>query len=126
MTQLYICDGGWDQPNGQNDPTHSFREVDIFAFIPSIWEEESFSLSLRKNLETSEWELYSWHRADDDSTKKVVAHTTDFKLILKQATDLWHYYWDPIYAPISDFTLKPCEHKYNHKDILCDADWELD
>lgn len=125
MTKLHICESAFDHPD--KNAMYSFTEVDVFGYIPNGYyqkhnkkasEEPSFSMSVRKNLVNNEYELFAWHRADDESTKKVLFSNKSLKKVLKEATDKWHYYWDFDETNISDFELLACEHKYPHIDSL--------
>ena len=129
MSKVYICDSEFYVPERKH-PDYSLNELDIFAFIHAGYyhrtginpdQEPSFSLSLRKNLQTNKYELFSWHRADDESTKKVLHSYTHLKSALKKATDLWHHYWDDLGKDYvnSDFELRLCSHQYPTKAMLC-------
>ena len=128
MTQIYVCGNEFTTPDGVT-PNYSLVEIDLFAFIPAGYyqrkgitpqDEPSFNLSLRKNLLTNHYEIFQWHRADDESTKKVMYATLNLKTAILRATKLWHKYWDNLGdTPNSDFTLKLCKHKYPHRSITC-------
>ena len=142
MTKIYLCESEFEFADHDN-PKYSQMEADVFAFIPNGYylkkqkearkqhkdpkfiaqirtKEPSFSLSVRKNLETGEYELFKWHQYED-SDKAVVLASKNIEEVFKKATEMWHYYWDDLDddIPNSTFAFLVCKHEYPAKAIGC-------
>jgi len=106
---MIICPLGFDDPDPIK-PEHSFREVDIYAWIPYHFTDEipNHRLSLRKNLKTGLFELYRYYYHDE--TEEVI-FKGEFEQALIKANDEWnrfHSCWSGILREPDE----PCQHRY--------------
>lgn len=54
---IIVCEFEFDKPNPQN-PKYALHQVDYYAWIPADSGYPNHRLTLRKNLETGEYEVY--------------------------------------------------------------------
>jgi hypothetical protein len=105
---MIICELGFNDKDAKN-PKYSFREVDIYALVPYPMQRKygvrSHRLSLRKNLETNQFEIYRFYY--ETQTEEVI-FSGSFKNALEFANRQWNKYWGHIGKREPDI---PCQHK---------------
>jgi len=114
---MFICEYGFEFPDHE-DPNYSLTEIDIYGWIPASFrrDEEDHSLSVRKNLNTKEFELYkSIHRTNE---KQVLFSSLNLQETLIKANDQWNYYHSKWSKTIRECDLV-CEHKSPNIDMGC-------
>ncbi len=127
---IYICEYCFERPD-PNNPKYSMLEVDIYAWIPYDKQVEygvqNHRLSLRKNLETGEFEVYRrYHRPLIINRKAVTIFTHQdlgieevvFKSkSLEEAVEFANKECEKFHGEIEPD--KVCQHKYPHKSSFC-------
>jgi len=104
---IVICEFGFDLPDAKR-PKYSMREVDYYAFIPFKAREKvrNHRLTLRKNLETKEFEVYRFYY--EAKTEEVVFSSKSLAEAIKFADGQWNKFFG------SNFKKEPdilCQHK---------------
>jgi hypothetical protein len=105
---MIICEFAFNEPNSKR-PKYSQYEVDYYAFIPFKMQEKvrNHRLSLRKNLETNEFEVYRFY--NDTETEEVIFSSTSLAEAIKFANEQWNKFFSSI-----DWKKEPeqvCQHK---------------
>jgi hypothetical protein len=103
---IVICPLGFAEPDTKR-PQYSFREVDIYAWIPFGSHLPNHRLSLRKNLKTGKFELYRfYHKTEEEE----VIFEGDFETALQVANEEWNKFHS-CWAGILREPDEPCQHK---------------
>jgi hypothetical protein len=120
---MIICELSFNKPNPDN-PKYSLHEVDFYSHIPftsyqamMLFGVPNHRLSLRKNLETGEFEVYRYYHIDK---REEVVFSGTFEYALEFANNQERKFWGHIYDKEPDI---PCQHKPPNIDITFCPKW---
>ena len=119
--KIIICESEFDTEDG-NHEGYSLAEIDIYAWIP--WNKskhsgiENHRLSMWKNLNTGEYELYrNYHGSSSCYDGDVIFKDPDMMVVLDEA----RREWDKWHAKEGGdhYQFEKCEHELAMKSISC-------
>ena len=126
---MIICEDQFNQPD-HKDPNYSFDEIDYYAWIPAGSDIPNHRLSLRKNLVTSDFEVYRRFfqkrlisrkdvtviTADDTGLEEVAFKSSDLGKAIEFASgEYLKYHGDRMGDQV-------CQHKSPVKAMFCKGD----
>lgn len=125
---MIICEKQFSIPD-RNRPGIAFQEVDYYAWIPAGATMESHRLSLRKNLQTGQFEVYRYFYLKAKSIGKVIggapfrdetAEEVVFKGSFEDALEFGNNEWNRWHGDSKKrLADEPCQHTYRHHAFGC-------
>lgn len=110
---MILCEFLFTIPDS-TDPKYAHMEVDVYAWVPSRNPSENHRLSVRKNLETGEFEAYRHYHL---KREKVVACADKN---LQKVLDFTNKEFRRFHKPDADGELdRVCKHKPPDQAMLC-------
>jgi len=110
----FVCEYEFSRPDLRN-PKYACTEIDLYAHILEDWKQPDFNhrLSIRKNLETQEFEVYRFFLRS--RKEEVVFSSKSLEEVVDFGNNEIRKYRE------HEGWLKVCKHKWPEKGLFCKA-----